>query len=156
MRRARSLIKRLLAAVYLHSFFKIRLLPSFGSFFQLPSGCNVEVGLVPLACCQHEAAIDDLPAGGIKNHDPLVTAARSEGGFFAPRPFRLTFQGEHASGILAAIAQDRIAPGHVGGGYGCRRRVFLGGGGRDGSEDVPAPLPERSFFCGAVCRTARW
>src|SRR5690349_5109725 len=47
-------------------------------FFPAAVGLRVKIGFMPLARGQHEAAVDDLPAGRIENHDPLITTTGSE------------------------------------------------------------------------------
>src|SRR3984893_10632612 len=83
-------------------------------FFPGAVGLRVKIGFMPLARSQHEAAVDDLPAGRIENHDPLVATTGSERSRFPARRLPSIVQGQHASGILAAVAQDGGAPGSVG------------------------------------------
>ena len=82
-------------------------------FFPGAVGLRVKVGFMPLARGQHEAAVDDLPAGRIENHDPLVATTGSERSRFPARRLPSVVQGQHASGILAAVAQDGVTPGGV-------------------------------------------
>jgi hypothetical protein len=83
-------------------------------FFPGAVGLRVKKGFMPLARSQHEAAVDDLPAGRIENHDPLVATTGSERSLFPARPLHSFVQGQHAPGILAAVAQDGVTPGRVG------------------------------------------
>ena len=47
-------------------------------FFPAAVGLRVKISFMPLAGGQHQAAVDDLPAGRIENHDPLVATPGSE------------------------------------------------------------------------------
>ena len=100
---------------FTYSFFKIRALPSFGFFFPSAVRLGVEMGFVSFARCQHETSARDLPRHRIKNHNALIAATRSKRHFCAASLFRLSGQGQHASGILAAIPQDGIPPRRAGG-----------------------------------------
>src|SRR3984893_9224039 len=82
-------------------------------FFPGAVGLRVKIGFMPLARSQHEAAVDDLPAGRIENHDPLVATTGSERSLFLAGRLPSIVQREHQSGILAAVTQDGVAPGSV-------------------------------------------
>lgn len=85
-----------------------------GVFFPTPVRSCVEMGLVALACSQNEASVDDLPTGGVKNHNSLIATTWSERRL-SPS-LRRSFRGQrkHTTGILTAFAQDRIASRRVG------------------------------------------
>ena len=83
-------------------------------FFPAAIRLRVKIGFMPLARSQHETAVDDLPAGRIENHDPLVSTTGRERSLLSAWRLYAFVQGQHASGILAAVAQDGVTPGRVG------------------------------------------
>ncbi len=111
-------------------------------FFPGAVRLRVKIGFMPFARGQHKAAIDDLPADRIENHDPLVAATGSERSLFPARRLPSIVQGQHASGILAAVAQDGVTPGRIGwrGRRGTLLRCEVGGRG------VCALFSERFVF----------
>src|SRR6202030_215570 len=70
-------------------------------FFPAAIRLRVKIGFMPLARGQHETAVDDSTPGRERS---LLSAGR----------LYAFVQGQHASGILAAIAQDGVTPGRVG------------------------------------------
>jgi hypothetical protein len=120
-------------------------------FFPGAVWLRVEMGFVPFARGQHEASGNDLPPDRIKNHDPLVAATGSERRLFSARRLCLVVQGQHASGILAAVAQDRVTPGRVGG----RGRPRAGAYQYARRKNKPAVPPTRVWHLETLSRWRR-